>query len=80
MNKLTDLLMAVNESKIYLDGSDVIDWNLLEEHVIKDPKLKGIEDKEKIAVLLSVQKWLIDEHWALPGAFPDNQEFKKIDI
>ena len=50
MNKLTDLINAINESRIYLDGNDAIDWELLEYHVMKDQKLKNIKLFPKIMV------------------------------
>jgi hypothetical protein len=80
MDKLTDLLASINESRIFLDGNEEIEWELLEYHVKNDPNLKGVNDKVIEDILLSVQKWLIDQHWALPGAFPNNQAFNKMKI
>ena len=73
MDKISDLL-KVNENKIYLDGSDRIDWDRLEKEIKSDPSLKSVGEKNVNLVLLSLKKWFINEHWAYPGAFPDIQK------
>ena len=72
MKKFNNFL---NEDKIYLDGGDSIDWNILTTFVMQDPSVKGVSKKDIQLVLTSVSKFLIDEHWAMPGAFPDIQDY-----
>lgn len=70
MKKFNNFL---KENKIYLDGGETIEWNTLTNFVMQDPNLKNINKKDILLVLTSVSKFLIDEHWAMPGAFPDIQ-------
>lgn len=61
----------LNENIIYLDGTEEIRWHELREEVMKDLKSNKLTEKEIDTVLKSVRKWLLNDHWALPGVFED---------
>jgi hypothetical protein len=66
-----DRFESVNENIIYLDGTEEIRWNELRGEVMKDLKSSKLTEKEIDTVLKSVRKWLLTDHWALPGIFED---------